>query len=403
MVSRRSTTVINRYSNNAWRVVTIILTLIGFLFFLWPNIIYNIAVLKAYTSQSAITIGLSMHEVEAKDIPTSDINAWQKQYLARHKVPFSLLSLDYIYVPENLVSGGNPLCVAEIKITSESSLDPTGDIIYLVAENVDKVEDADESINTSRQDLCLVAGKNLIFPDRFQVAPVAYSKYIDPYFYPFDIRVVEYNLSSQLYYKTTRDTLDADTQVLMSVSPPRWIPDTKIMPNFEGEKSLALRTTFNRFPLFRVLSLIVPMSIFSIIIILPRIRDEVGSFWEVIVGLILGLWGLSEVLIPSYIDYPTIIETIILFLYFIIGLFVIGSVVRQSPQRENPLTNVDSLSGEIPDNESIENLFLWGLQKLNDGIKPVEIAEALFVKARDVDSISYKKKLIDVGEKIIKA
>lgn len=375
-------------------VLTIIL-----LYFIWPNIHYYGTILKMVRSQSTITIGLSLREIEPADIPVLDINAWQMQYLARHKVPFSLISLDYIYIPDSFISNGNSLCIAEIKITSESSLDPSGDVIYLVNEIIDE----NEVENTEKQEICLVAGKNVIFPDHFQIAPIAYSKYIDPYFYPFDTRTVKYNLSSQLYFKDTGKDLNADTQVLMSVSPPRWIPNTKIATQLVDRDELELKTTFHRFPLFEVLSIILPISMLFIFILLYRIRNEFGSFWEVIVGLILGLWSLSEVLVPSYIDYPTITGTLILFLYIIIGAIVIDSVIRQLSQRDVPIVNSPPPVGEVPDDTSIESLYAWAIDKLNDGIESAKIADALFNKARNVNSATHKKKLIEVGEKFIRS
>ena len=387
MVSRPNTEA-NRYRFMR-RVVILALVLTGFLF-LWPSIKYSIAVVKMYRPQSAITIGLTLHEIDTNDIPNLNLNIWEKQYLARHEVPLSLVSLDYIYVPKYLVSDDDSLCIAEIKIFSDSTLRTLGDVIYLVNEN------------TGKQNICLGGGKNVILPEQFQIAPIVYSEYSPPFFYPFDVRTINYSLSSRLYFKSTGKNLDAKTEILMLVSPPRWIPNTNIISRSEDENGLNLRTSITRFPLAMFLSIIVPFGVLSIIYMLPGIRNEIGSFWEVIVGLIVGLWGLSGVLIPSYIDYPTIIETIILFLYVIIGLFVIVSVVRQISQRNSPIVDLPPPIGEVPDNTSIENLYAWAIGKLNDGIDSVKIAEALFVKARDARPATYKKKLIEVGEKFIK-
>lgn len=380
---------INRY-RYVWRIVLIVLVLTGFSF-LWPDIQYSVDVVRMYRSQSAVTIGLTLHEIDTKDIPNLDLNVWERQYLARDELPLSLVSLDYIYVPEELISDNDSLCVAEIKIFSTFTLGTMENVIYSLNENTD------------HQDICFAGGKNIILPKYFQITPIVYSNYHNPFFYPFDFRTIKYSVSSQLYFKSTGENLDADTKILMSVSPPYWTSNTNVISQSEEQKSLRLSTTISRPSLVKVLSIIVPFSVLLIILILPKIRNEIGSFWEVIVGLILGLWGLSEVLIPPYIDYPTIIETIILFLYIIIGLFIIFSVLNQTPQRNRPLVDLNSLVGEIPNNASIENLFVWAIEKINDGVESTKVAEALFVKASDVNSSSYKNKLIEVGEKFIKS
>jgi hypothetical protein len=191
----------------------------------------------------------------------------------------------------------------------------------------------------------------------------------------------------------------------MSVSPPRWTTNTTVL--FLEEDAKSITTTTFRSPLVKVLSIIIPFSVLLIVFMLPTTTHEVGSFWEVIAGIILGLWGVSEMLIPSYIDYPTLIGSLILILYAVIGVFVINFVAkdfikRQQLRRAPPTVHPNPLE-DIPNEGSIENLFVWAIRKLNEGIESTKIAEALFTRAQNERSVTYKKKLIEVGEKILKS
>lgn len=72
-------------------------------------------------------------------------------------------------------------------------------------------------------------------------------------------------------------------------------------------------------PLFqRVLTVVLLASLFGFILILLFV-SEISAFLEIAVGILLGLWGVQGILIPTYITGPTLIETLILTLYVLLA------------------------------------------------------------------------------------
>lgn len=70
------------------------------------------------------------------------------------------------------------------------------------------------------------------------------------------------------------------------------------------------------------LTSLILFSLFSLIVLLVTV-DERGAFLEVAVGIIFGLWGTREILIPNYITVSILINLIIFTLYFFLGFIVI--------------------------------------------------------------------------------
>ena len=356
------------------------------IYFLIPLFRFWIANIEMYSNKSRVTIGLRLHEIDKRDIPQLKLETWQEQYLISQDVPLPVISLEYINVPKKLLAEDNLLCINEIKITGNFDLSKTGLVIYHLTDNND-------------QNVCFPSGKNVVLTKDFQIDPFVYDKYIEPFFYPYDQRTISYDVQTKMSLKKTGGDFIVDQAVIVSTDPPRWIANTFIINSqIGGTKSL--KTTLFRYPLTQLLSIFVPISVLLIIRILPSLTNEIGSVWEVTVGLILGLWGLSEVLIPPYIDYPTIMETIILILYVGIAIFVMY-FIRNQRRKISRTVSADTLALDIPVRRNKTNLFIWAIKKSNEGIAYITIAEAFFIRSESVNSINFKRKLIAIGEKFI--
>lgn len=85
---------------------------------------------------------------------------------------------------------------------------------------------------------------------------------------------------------------------------------------------------------------------FTLFILLLLIIPDDGSALEVSVGLLLGLWGVREILIPADIEGTTIVHSAILFLYFLFAGVAFIRYLLLKPLinlfRDNHLPNTDN-------------------------------------------------------------
>ena len=76
----------------------------------------------------------------------------------------------------------------------------------------------------------------------------------------------------------------------------------------------------------KLLTIVVLISILAFIILLMYL-DDVGSFAEVSVGILLGLWGIQDILIPANINVHTIVHDTIFILYILLAFAVFARLV----------------------------------------------------------------------------
>lgn len=77
---------------------------------------------------------------------------------------------------------------------------------------------------------------------------------------------------------------------------------------------------------------------------------EIGAVLEVSVGILLGLWGIQDVLIPNYITGTTLVHLLISILYLLLGIimyfrFIARPLVKQLQENERLRPIRDSLFG----------------------------------------------------------
>ena len=83
-------------------------------------------------------------------------------------------------------------------------------------------------------------------------------------------RKIEFDISTNISLKSTGNEFEVVPAVLVSIDPPRWIANTSVIRLRLGGTT-SFETTLSRYPLFQVLSILVPISVFLIIFtILPN-------------------------------------------------------------------------------------------------------------------------------------
>ena len=156
------------------------------------------------------------------------------------------------------------------------------------------------------------------------------------YFYPFDKRVVGVYVKpeNQLARLDTSSILKSGEPILtLEIDAPEW--DKKEVFQTQLPIDETARTWANTLPFKvtnielqrplsnRILTVILLLSILTFII-LSIFINELGTFLEVAVGILLGLWGIQTILVPDYITGATIIDALILTLYvlFAFAIFI---------------------------------------------------------------------------------
>lgn len=153
--------------------------------------------------------------------------------------------------------------------------------------------------------------------------PLKYSR--SSYFYPFDQASIEiYTLIDQeLTYENqaTVSSTDIGHHVNLVVDTNKWDYSVE-SDELDNNGALVLRINLQRpFPV-KLLTTLLLVTAFFFIISLIRIKEN-SSFLEVSVGVLLGLWSLQELLIPDYLNEPTIVNNFILVLYLLLALISI--------------------------------------------------------------------------------
>ena len=140
------------------------------------------------------------------------------------------------------------------------------------------------------------------------------------YYFPFDERLVRFNLLTNLLIQEGGQNYlyNVPPEVKMIVSP-KWqqaLEIDKINDNNSVNLSLLLKRPITR----KIVTISLPIVFILVMFSMPKIKDE--GFWEVVIGL-LSLWGVQDVLIPNYINSPTIISNIFFIFYIIFGLVML--------------------------------------------------------------------------------
>jgi hypothetical protein len=108
-------------------------------------------------------------------------------------------------------------------------------------------------------------------------------------------------------------------KVVGVVSAPNWDVTVNVeKSSIDDYPGTRIRIEYKRPLLYRLVVPTLLLLIFGVIITLPFIT-ETSTFVETLIGVVFGLWGLHQVLIPADVTWPTVIDPIILFLYTLLG------------------------------------------------------------------------------------
>ena len=151
---------------------------------------------------------------------------------------------------------------------------------------------------------------------------------IAPYYFPFDYGYAE------IYVELSgKENVNGDF-IVRDVPGPNVIAhvfytdewDVMIKNQTRLDDRTILEVDYKRPLIYRVLTVVIFMALVLVILVSPFLK-ETGGFLEVLVGLIFGIWGIRQVIIPSFVTWPTIIDALTLGIYFLMCLAIFIRVV----------------------------------------------------------------------------
>lgn len=258
-----------------------------------------------------IQIGLHVDEVDRNEIEETPLELWEKSFVSKTNLPLVILSLDYIYLSPQFILENNAktICFQEISI-----------------QNLDV--DQSPKQNLVEREECVEYGVNYIASGDYValIYNVYKPGYKDPYFYPFDERTIRFDLVTniRIYDNDKKEIAAKSLPIVTAVTRSYnsgenlWILSTESDNNQDRFQILEMR----RLLIYKILIGFVILLVFIVIRHLHLMKRR-SDFFQVATGIFLGLWGMREILIPSSIATITLVDTIFLFLYLLIAMFII--------------------------------------------------------------------------------
>jgi hypothetical protein len=133
-------------------------------------------------------------------------------------------------------------------------------------------------------------------------------------FFPFEKQKIVFDLDA--YYVSENKTYAIRPNLDVSISQQGWVGEFESV----GETIIL---SLSRPAFYKIILIAFTLIIGVLILFLNNIIDEAGGFFEIAFGLLLGLWGTHEILIPEYIGSSIPIDVVIYILYAL----VIGEII----------------------------------------------------------------------------
>jgi len=310
----------------------------------------------------------------------------QRELVDRFSIPLMIISLDYIYLPPLTISDTDRFCVQELSVL--------GEIKGL--EDFELFRNSQKLLVDNTGQACFQAGLNYVVIDTVAVRPMLpRNRNLGEYLYPFDDRLLGFEVLLKGYVEKKDGTTESvsNIDVRINLSHTRWV-ETTTSEEFrvDGFVAKELQVTLKRSWVYRTLFFIIPIIALVALVSLIAL-ENLGSFWEVSIAM-LGLWSIREILIPNYINSPTIVDQTLTFMYILLLLVVIASLAAKFRDK-----GVVDLALLIPIRKGIATLVRWGEDQIDRGwASNEEIAKSFLVRADLVSSASIKEKLRRVAE-----
>ncbi|MFT3892098.1 MAG: lamin tail domain-containing protein [Anaerolineales bacterium] len=257
---------------------------------------------------------------------------WTTSFLLQSQSPSTQIYLDYISVfPDSSMKPSSKFCIKSIYLSQNDKVPLKVFFEINKTNSLGQLTTKDEKhlnqyVYTFNDDLCLERGSKYFLPHVLlgMVSSRAYVKTLGPdiigykafEFFPFD----EQNILIDIFSRQSSNTNNGSffrPSLEITISQPGWIGEF-----YTDEKGLT-NLHLSRPTFYKAILLTFAAIMAILIFFLNEIVEITDGFFEVAFGLLLGLWGMHEILIPDYIASSIPIDAIIYTLYAL----VIGEIV----------------------------------------------------------------------------
>jgi hypothetical protein len=242
-------------------------------------------------------------------------------FLLQSQSPLARVYLDYISIHNNAPE--TSYCFTSFRLNKDPSV-PYQIIDLLGSDSkIGKLENREDQPNEHIfnlfEPICVEKGTQYFLPHIFMGiirSETSANIYIDEIrgrraleFFPFEKQVMNFSLSAHYIDNNTEYNLPANFDI--TISEPGWLGSL-------DESSDPISLTLTRPQFYQIAVVVFFFVMAGLIIFLNNLIDDVGGFFEIAFGLLLGLWGTHEILIPNYIESSIPIDVIIYLLYALV-------------------------------------------------------------------------------------
>ena len=286
-------------------------------------------------SKSDLVISLSLAELTPDEVSDLQIEKEQKRYLERFNINIVSITTDHIHISPASLPDDHTLCIEDIVVLGTKGAGNFGifsseqkllDGTYCFTNGVTSVVTKSASVY------------------RPVISPNQHFDRSNSFSYPFDSRSLSFVMSAKGYtMKQGGEKIPVDLYpaIDFSIDPMRWVGDVQIIQDQLEIGVQEVNITLQRFLIYRILFFAIPLVALLAIANLHKLSNtdtkENGGFWEVTVGLLLGLWGVHEVMIPSFVDSITIFDLMILNLYLLLAIIIVANLLLNKYLRDDSL------------------------------------------------------------------
>ncbi|HAW51546.1 MAG TPA: hypothetical protein DCX54_04335 [Flavobacteriales bacterium] len=302
------------------------LTVLIFLFlFMFQKYVLNVNSTFYFEGEKKIALGISVVQQDASVFSEDTQNFYQENsrttsFLLQPQSSFAQIYLDYITVYDD---AGVPkeLSISSIYTSTNSDLVPSDLILEKSITNLNYDANEYEYIFDSQN---MVRGKRYLQPHiLLGIVPIESSANIfniyrttgnRPDLFPFDEQRLDIKVSFDGVFDGEPVTRFSPLLEVV-VAQKGWTGSFE--KNTTGNTNLHLI----RYSFYQIVLIIFLLVMIPITLLLNNVMQE--GFFEVAFGLLLGLWGMHEILVPVYVQSSALIDFIIYILY----VLVIGEIL----------------------------------------------------------------------------
>ena len=253
--------------------------------------------------------------------------------LENNNAALPYMRINYIDVPEQLASTKGMLCIRNISIISENLPSSfTRSIFRPTTVIFSSTNGGPEQPLISKNDFkepCLLPGTNYLSSEGLLSATVPIAKTIDQFFYPFDTLESRFDLYIDAYWHTTVKSIKQEEIAIKVNYDDATFNSHSYNSKLTQTDHIAVRLNLIRSTIYQLLTICTIPIIILITIFVTRIRDT-ENFVQAILAMIFGLSGVKAVTIPSYINFPTILDIVFYILFFYLLIIMLYEVYKRT-------------------------------------------------------------------------